>query len=220
MNIVLLIIEILLSYLTILLLYKKNKIEGLYLWILTFSLIIGILSQKSVEIFDLEINLGFVTNTMFFIVSNILVQKKGPEEVKKVLSIIIVSNVILFTMSITSILISNSNINLISNDAYNQIYNLNNRIYFASILSLIISLYLNSVMYHQIRQLKNKLWITNLLTNIIMQLIESTLFCIIAYAFKISFINLVELIVIRYIFKIIISIISILLIYRINKIGS
>lgn len=220
MNILLMVIEILLSYFFIMFFYKKYKQEGLYLWILLFSILIGIMPYKTVEIFHLELNLGFVINALFFIVANVLVQKKGPEEIKKVLSIIILSNTMLFTISVVSMLITESSINLKSNEAFNQIFNLNSRVYFSSIISLCISLYLNSILYHQIRQLKNKLWITNLLSTIIINLIECFLFCLITYVFKVSFINLIELIVIRYMFKFVISIISILLVYGLNKVES
>lgn len=220
MNILFMILEIILSYISIIYFYKKYKQEGLYTWILLFSLLIGIMPYKTVEIFNLQLNLGFVINTIFFIVANILVQKKGPEEIKKVLSIIILSNTMLFTTSIVSTLITESSINLKANEAFNQMFNLNSRVYFASIISLTISLYLNSILYHQIRQIKNKLWITNLLSMIIINLIECFIFGVITYAFKITFINLIELVVIRYVFKFIISIISIFVVYQLNKVES
>ena len=218
MNIILLFIEILFSSFTLIYLYKKNKYDGIYLWIILFSIILGIISQKVVEIFGLAINLGFVINTLLFIATNILVQKKGPNEVNKVLSIIVLSNVSLYCFSIISTIIGESSINEFNNKAFDQIFYLNNRIYFASIISLMISLWFNSILYHQIRQIKNKILISNVLSTLIMHFVESILFCIISYTFKIPFINIIELIVIRYIFKVTIGLIGTSIIYIVNNI--
>ena len=218
MNIVLLLIEVLFSSFTLIYLYHKYKYEGIYLWISIFSIILGILSQKMVEIFGLEINLGFTINSLIFIASNILVQKKGPDEVNKILSIIILSNVVIYSFSIISTIISISSINEITNNAFDKLFYLNNRIYFANVISLIISIWLNSILYHQIRQIKNKIIISNILSTIIIHFIECILFCLISYIFKIPFINIIELIVIRYIFKTTIGLIGTNIIYMLNSI--
>jgi len=218
MNIVLLLIEILFSSVTLIYLYKKDKYEGIYLWILLFSMLLGIISQKVVEIFGLELNLGIVINSLMFIATNILVQKKGPKEISKVLSIIILSNVVIYSFSIISTICSTSNINEITNNAFDKLFYLNNRVYFASILALIISLWLNSMLYHQIRQIKNKIVISNILSTIIIHFIECIIFCIISYIFKIPLINVIELIVIRYIFKVTIGLIGTNIIYLVNSI--
>lgn len=217
MNTLLLILESLFGVFSLIYLYKNYKYDGIYLWLLTFSSILGIISQKTVEIFELEVNLGIVINCLIFISSNILVQKKGPDEVNKVLSIIVLSNIIIFTFSIVSVLLSPSGVDEIENNAFNQLFNLNNRIYFSQIISLIISLWLNSMLYHQIRQIKNKIILSNTLSTIIIQFIECLLFCLLAYIFKVSILNVIELIVIRYIFKVIIGILGTGVIYAVNR---
>lgn len=218
MNVTLLLIEILFSSVILIYFYKKYKYDGIYMWILLFSMLLGILSQKIVEIFGLELNLGISINSLIFITSNILVQKKGPKEIDKVLSLIILSNVAIFSFSVISTICNISNINEITNSAFDKLFYLNNRIYFASIISLLISLYFNSILYHQIRQIKNKILISNVLSTIIIHFIESIIFCVISYAFKIPFINVIELIVIRYIFKITIGLVGTTIIYIVNSI--
>lgn len=218
MNIALLLIEVLFSGFTLIYLYKKNKYEGIYLWILLFSMLLGIISQKTVEIFDLEINLGIVINTLMFIATNILIQKKGPEEINKVLTLIVISNISLYSFSVISTIFNTSSINEISNNSFDQYFYLNSRIYFSSVISLLISIWLNSMLYHQIRQIKNKILVSNTLSTIIIHFIECILFCIISYMFKIPFINIIELIVIRYIFKVTIGLIGTSIIYYINSI--
>jgi len=218
MNILFLFLEIIFASSVLIILFKKNKYDGMYLWILTCSMLLGLMSQKIIEIFNLEINLDFAINSLIIVSSNIIIQKKGPEEIGKILSIIILSNVTLYTFSIISSLTTISNIQELSNNSFNELFYLNNRIYFASIISLLISLWLNSKIYHKVRQTKNKIWISNFLSAVTTNLIESTLFCLIAYIFKISIINIIELIIIRYIFKLIIGLIGTNIIHILNSI--
>ena len=220
MNIIILLIEIILFSVSLLIVYKKYKYNGIYIWILLSSILSSIMVQKTVEIFDLELNLGFVLNTLVFSGSNIIWQKKGPKEINKVIGIVIFSNICVYTLAILSTLITNSNINELTNKAYNNIFYLTNRAYFGNIISLCITLWINSVLYHQIRLIKNKIWISNVLSTIITHFIESTMFCIIAFSFKLSPLNVIELITIRYIFKLIIGLISTSTLYATNSLNN
>ena len=220
MNIIILLIEIILFSVSLLIVYKKYKYNGIYIWILLSLILSSIMVQKTVEIFDLELNLGFVLNTLVFTASNIIIQKKGPKEINKVIGIVIFSNICVYTLAILSTLITNSNINELTNKAYNNIFYLTNRAYFGNIISLCITLWINSVLYHQIRLIKNKIWISNVLSTIITHFIESTMFCIIAFSFKLSPLNVIELITIRYIFKLIIGLISTSTLYATNSLNN
>ena len=139
---------------------------------------------------------------------------------KKGIGIVIFSNICVYTLAILSTLITNSNINELTNKAYNNIFYLTNRAYFGNIISLCITLWINSVLYHQIRLIKNKIWISNVLSTIITHFIESTMFCIIAFSFKLSPLNVIELITIRYIFKLIIGLISTSTLYATNSLNN
>ena len=218
MNILLIFIEIIFCSTILIFLLKKYKYDGIYCGILIFSTLLGIISQKVIEIFGLEINLGFGISALIFTASNIIIQKKGPKEIEKVITIILISNLTMYIFLLLTSLINISSINEISNISFNELFFLNNRTYFASILSLVISLWLNSILYHQIRQIKNKIWISNILTTIVISFIECILFILIAYLFEIPLINLIELIAIRYVFKTIIGLIGTSVIYIANSI--
>lgn len=218
MNILLLFLEIIISFIIIYYSYKKQKYEGLYVILTILTLLVGIFSNKEINIFKLNINYCFIISTLIILITKILIQKKGPEEVKNILILVIFTSIITYILLETSSLLQISNLNKKLNISYNEVLNLNNRIYLSTLISLITSIYLTSIIYHEIRILKNKIWITNILSSIIMELIESTIFCIISYLFKFPIINIIELIVIRYILKLIISIIGTLLIYRVNEI--
>ncbi len=218
MNIILFILELILTIMTLLIFYKKYKVEGMYLWIVPASIISGIICQKEIEILNLNINLGFIINSLILIASSIIVQKKGPDEVKSIILQVIYCNIIVYTFGIFSLSLKTSSINEISNLAFNNIINLNNSLYYANFISLIIAMWINAKLYHYIRQLKNKVWITNIITSIITHFIECLIFCIIAYLFDYNIVNILELFIIRYIFVTIISIIGTKVIYIINNI--
>lgn len=218
MNILLLFIELIILFLVIYYSYKKNKYEGLYMLLIILTLLVGIFSNKEVMIFNLNINYSFIISSIIILITKILIQKKGPEEIKNILLLITFTSIITYILLETSSLLQVSNINKKLSVSYNEVFNLNSRTYLSAVASLILSAYLTSVVYHNIRIIKNKIWLSNALTSIILELIDSTIFCLISYLFKIPFINLIELIVIRYILKLIISLLGTSLIYSVNEI--
>lgn len=218
MNILLLFIELIILFLVIYYSYKKNKYEGLYMLLIILTLLVGIFSNKEIMIFNLNINYSFIISSIIILITKILIQKKGPEEIKNILLLITFTSIITYILLETSSLLQVSNINKKLSVSYNEVFNLNSRTYLSAVASLILSAYLTSAVYHNIRIIKNKIWLSNTLTSIILELIDSTIFCLISYLFKIPFINLIELIVIRYILKLIISLLGTSLIYSVNEI--
>lgn len=218
MNILLLFIELIILFLVIYYSYKKNKYEGLYMLLIILTLLVGIFSNKEIMIFNLNINYSFIISSIIILITKILIQKKGPEEIKNILLLITFTSIITYILLETSSILQVSNINKKLSVSYNEVFNLNSRTYLSAVASLILSAYLTSVVYHNIRIIKNKIWLSNTLTSIILELIDSTIFCLISYLFKIPFINLIELIVIRYILKLIISLLGTSLIYSVNEI--
>ena len=83
MNIYLTCIELLIIIIIIPLIYKKYKIEGLYTYTIIAFILSNIMSLKNISIFNFKLNLGVVLFTSVFIASNIIVQRKGYKEVKR-----------------------------------------------------------------------------------------------------------------------------------------
>ena len=217
MNIIMLIFELILNTIIILYFYKNYKYEGLYISILILSIILTIVSQKQIEVFNLELNLGFLQSSLIIIISNILIQNKGPKEISKIIAIIIVSTISIYTLTMLTTFITTSSIQQVSNDAYNSLFYLNNRTFFATIISLLIAVYINSILYHQIRQDKNKIIISNSLSQIVTNLIECIVFAIISYTFNLDILFIIEIITIRYLFKLSIGLLSTSTIYIVDK---
>ena len=90
MNIVYLIIELLICFSVITYLYKKYSYNGLYVYATTSLVLSNLMSLKTIDIFDFTLNLGLVPFVSLFIVANIIVQKKGIEEIKNLIIVLII----------------------------------------------------------------------------------------------------------------------------------
>ena len=111
-----------------------------------------------------------------------------------------------------------SDTNKYTNISYSIIFKNNIRIYLAYTISLILSIYLSTKLYHTMKQIKNKIWISNIFTTVIVEFIESIIFCVIAYAFSLKVIDLIMVIVIRYVIRALIECLGTTVIYIDDKI--
>ena len=218
MNLLILFIEIVISTLLLIYMYKKYKNDGIYLFIMIVTIILSIMSVKKIELFTFELNLDIVLNSLLFISSTIMVHKKGPNEIRKILTLIVISSMMLFLTSTIVSLITCSEINNISNLSFNSIFNFKSRVYIGMIVSLCISLFINSYIYHLVRQVRNKILLSNVLSIIISSFVECVLFIVIGYSFEIRLVNMVELMFVRYIIKVILCVMATRLIYLLNDI--
>ena len=217
MNLIYLIIEIILCYTTIIILYQKKQKEGLYLYAIVGLILSNIMVLKRTEILSLEIALGFTIYASIFITSNIIVQKYGPEEIKKLL-LVLVGSIIVSTIIIFLATLINGNTSMsIMNETFDYTFQ-NLRIMLANSISILIILWFNAILYHQIRRVKNKIIISNILTSIIVSFMATIIFSFIAYLGLVNIKELSILILIRYLIILIIEIIGTIPIYIINKI--
>lgn len=212
-NIYLLTIELIICLIVMLLTYKLFKLEGLYVYMISMFILSNIMTLKLIPIFEFDTNLGIVPLATIFIASNIIVQKQGPEEIKKVTLTIIAFSIISFGILYLTSQLESSNINLFTNKSYDNIFMESERIYFANIATLLYSLLLNSKLYSYLKSVKNKIWISNIFASIIIQFIASILFNILAYIFVKELIEIIELIVLRYMISLIATIIGTINIY-------
>lgn len=217
MNIIYLIIEIIICYTTIILLYYKKQKEGLYLYAIVGLILSNIMVLKRTEIMSLEIALGFTIYSSLFIVSNIIVQKYGPEEIKKLILVLtgstLVSTIIIF---LTTLIDSNTSMSIM-NETFNYTFQ-NIRLVLANSISILLILWFNAILYHQIRRIKNKIIISNILSSIIVAFIATIIFSFIAYLGLANIKELSILILIRYLIILIIELIGTIPIYIVNKI--
>lgn len=217
-NINLLCIELVVCLITLIIVYKYFKIPGLYAYSIVSFILSNIMSLKVITLYNFDINLGIIPFVSVFIASNIIIQKKGPEEIKKLILILISSSIISYLLIFMVKLLNSSNINLFTNKSYDNIFTDSERIYFANIVTMLYSLILNSKLYYYLKRIKNKIWISNLFTSIIIEFITSLLFPILAYALIKEPIDIIKLIIIRYLISLIAAIFGTIPIYITNKI--
>lgn len=212
-----LVIELILCLILMIILYKKYKIDGMYYYIIISFILSNLMSLKTIELYNYDINLGIIPFTTVFISSNIIIQKKGPEEIKKliltILSISVISYIILYLVT----LMNPSNINVFTSASYNNIFIDSPRIYFANIVTIIYTLFFNSKLYYYLKKEKNRIWISNLFSSIIIQFIASIVFPVLAYAITKEAIDILKIIMVRYIISLIVCFASTFIIYIANK---
>lgn len=218
MNYILIIIEVLLSYLTLLLFHKKFKLDGIYYYIVIATILSNIMLLNTIDILTYPISVGFGITSSIVIATIILTHKRGPSELSKLIITIIISSIISYSYLTLSSYMGISDTNKYTNISYSIIFKNNIRMYLANTISLILSIYLSTKLYHTMKQIKNKIWISNIFTTVIVEFIESIIFCVIAYAFSLKVIDLIMVIVIRYVIRTLIECLGTTVIYIDDKI--
>ena len=220
MNYLYLLIEILLVFLLMIIFYKFGKKDGLYLYICFISLILSIILIGSIDILSFQVSIGIPIVIGLFICSNIIIQRYGLDEVKRILYTFGFSYIISFLIISLVSLTFTKNLDVTSNNIYNLLfgYNLNNlRCIVGNFVSLMVMIWVGSGIYYSLRKSKNVLLISNVITAFVIAFIESIIFVLIGYVGSFSAIELFGMISIRYIFEIAVAIIGLLPVYILVK---
>lgn len=220
MNYVFLTLELFFVFLIMIGFYKISKKDGLYLFIGLMSSILSVIMFKSIDILSFQVNLGLPIIVGLFICSNIIIQRFGYDEVKRIMftsGIAYVSSVVIVSL-LTLVFDSSSGLNL--NDAFNSLFGydiFNVRVFLGGFISIMVMLWCSSYIYYSIRRSKNVLWFSNIGTMLITGMIESIIFVVITYAGGYDFTLIFGMIVIRYLVKIVFGIIGLVPVYTIVK---
>lgn len=213
MNIALLCLEIILMSASILVLYKYFKKDGLYFFIITSIILTNLMALKTTNILEIDVALGSILYVGIFIAINLIIQKYGIESIKKITITTICASTISIIIITLLTLFPNSPVNIETNISFNIIFNNNIRIFLASIITFIISIYINTNIYSKLRLDNNKIFVSNMVSMLITQFIDTILFMIIAFGGTISIKLIIDSIAIRLIIKYITSLIGTIIIY-------
>lgn len=216
-NVILVLIEMIICYTSILVLNKKYKTDGLYVYAIIATFLSCIMSLKQIDILSATVPIGFAVTISLIIAGNIITQKRGPEEIKTYIVLILVTALISCCFLNMSGLMESSDYNKFANKAYDSIFEYNLRVYIANIISIILAVWLNSKLYYELKKIKNKIIISNIFSIVIIELPENIIFVLIAYLFEYEPINIILCIIFRYMIKSIIGIIGTIPIYISNK---
>ena len=216
-NAALIIAETIISFLLLLILFKKYKIDGIYIFAILAISISCIMNLKTISIMNIGIPLGFGVTTSIILGANLITQKNGQEEIKNYILLIFISGLITLLFLNLSGMMSSSEYNYLANKSYDNIFTYNIRIYIALFLSIIISIWLSSNLFYTIKRLKNKIILSNIFSIIITEFFENIIFVLIAYLFDYNGIDIILCIVFRYVIKVLIGIVGTLPLYIASK---
>lgn len=216
-NILLIVAEVLICFTAILVLNKKYKTDGLYVYAIIATLLSCIMSLKKIDLLSSTVPIGFGVTISLIIAGNIITQKRGPDEIKTYIILILVTALISCCFLNMSGLMESSDYNLYANKSYDSIFEYNLRVYFANIISLLLGVWLNSRLYYELKKLKNKIVLSNVFSIVIVQLLQSITFVLIAYLFEYETVNLILCVIFRYMINTIIGLIGTIPIYIANN---
>lgn len=216
-NVILLIFEVIFSYVFLLYTYKKYKEDGIYIWIVIAFILSSLMCIKHIEINNINMSLGIGISSTIYIANNILIQKKGNEYTKNNIIMLIVFSIIFTCILILSGGIISSDFNNFTSLTYDNILFSSIKYMLANIISIIIGLYINNYIYYQLRKIKNKIWISNILSALIFTFVEVVIFITITNFNNGSMYVIMMSLVIRYVIKIIILVLGTYIIYIANN---
>ena len=201
----LLILELIICTVAIIILYKNYHLVGLYAYTIVSIILSCMMSFKMITIYNYDMNLGIIPLVTIFIVANIIIQKIGPEETKKHLLLTVTVLTVSYLILLLIKQMTASKIGLFASASYNNIFDNSLRIIFANIVTILYSLILNNKLYYYLKRMKNSIIISNIFSTIIIQFIASILFGIIAYTFVKEPIDIVKIIMIRYLVSLVVG---------------
>ena len=221
-NIILIFAEVLVCYIAIIILNKKYKTDGLYVYAIVATFASCIMSLKQITILGkIDLPIGFGVTTSLIIAGNIITQKRGPQEITTYITLILVTALISCSFLNLSGLMESSDYNKFANKSYDSIFEYNIRIYIATIISIITSTWISSKLYYELKKINNKILISNIFSIVIAELTENLLFVLIAYLFVPSksdiVFDIIFCVIFRYIIKTIVGLFGTIPIYITNK---
>lgn len=216
-NIVLIILEVLISYTTLIILSKKYKLNGILIFSIIASFASCIMSLKNISIMEISVPTGLGITTSLIIGGNLLIQNYGKENLKYYLAIIFLTCILGSTFLNLSGLIEPSKYNLLANKAYDSIFAYNIKTYIALVISLIISITLSSKIYYMLKRLQNNIFTSNIFTIVIVEFIENIIFVLITYTYDYQIVDIALCLCFRYIIKTIIGIVGTIPLYIVNN---
>lgn len=200
-NMLLIIAETIVSFIILLILLKKYKTDGIYVFGIIATILSCIIGLKKISIMEINIPLGFGITTAIIIGSNIITQKRGPQAIGTYIVLILITALLSCCFINLSALLTESNYNYLANMSYNSIFSFDLRYYLGLVISLITSIFVSSKLYYLLKRIANKIVLSNIFSIIIAEFVENIIFISITYTFDYKIIDIALCIVFRYTIK-------------------
>lgn len=177
------VVFVLVNFALFLLCYRLFGKPGLYAWVGVGTVLANIQVVKTIEMFGLVMTLGNTIYATIYLTSDLLNEKYGEKEAKKavwfgfftlIMTTIIMQMVLLFAPQESDI----------SQRALETLFGLMPRLALGSLMAYVCSQYIDVKIYSFLKRAcprPNQLWIRNNGSTIISQLLDSLIFCSIAF---------------------------------------
>lgn len=178
---------LLVNFFLIILAYRLFGKWGLIMWIPISVIVANIQVIQTVELFGFVATLGNIVYATSFLVTDILSENYGKKEAKKAVWIgffSLISMTILMNLALRFLPLAGDEFAQITHDATRTIFELMPRIAIASLAAYLLSQRHDVWAFHFWRKIfsgEKQLWIRNNLSTMVSQLIDSSVFVIIAF---------------------------------------
>lgn len=182
MNELILIIQIIITFSSILIVKKLFNREGLIALMALFSVLANLLTAKNGAIFGLNTSLGSVLFASSFLITDILNEYYTKEDAKKAVNLGFIANIIFIISSQITLWYIPSNIDYV-NEAMKTLLSLNIRISISSMIMYYIANHLDIYIYSKLKNITNNklLWLRNNFATILCNCLENFGFIILAF---------------------------------------
>ncbi|RDY68430.1 VUT family protein [Halobacillus trueperi] len=187
--------------------YRLFGKPGLFVWIGMSTVLANIQVVKTVEMFGLNATLGNIVYGTAFLATDILNEKYGKKEARKAVWMGF-STLIIMTIIMQFAILFNPGENDIAQPALQALFGLVPRIVLGSMLAYIVSQYFDVWLYAKLKKLfpsDRALWIRNNGSTMISQLLDTSIFCFIAFFGLYPFEVWLEIFITTYIIKFIVA---------------
>lgn len=171
------------SFSLITLAYKLFGKSGLYAWVVLAGIVANIQVMKTIELFGIVTSVGNVIYASSFLVTDILSENHSRQEAGKAIKIgffTLISTIIIMQISLNFIPHQSD----FSQKALETIFGFFPRVVFASLVSYLISQTHDIWAYEYWKKKfskKSQIYIRNNLSTIVSQIIDTTIFCFLAF---------------------------------------
>ncbi len=202
------ILFVLVNFLFFLACYRWFGKTGLYAWVGVATVLANIQVVKTIELFGLVMTLG---NTMYgtiYLTSDLLNEKYGEKEAKKAVWFGFFT-LIMTTVIMQMVLVFQPQADDIAQEPMKQLFGLMPRLALASLTAYVVSQFTDVKIYSFLKRIfprPNQLWIRNNGSTIVSQLLDTLIFCTIAFANVYSWNIWFDIFITTYLIKFVISV--------------
>ena len=226
MNEIVLLGILILNFSLIMLIYRLFGPIGLYIWVPIAIIAANIQALKIIELFGLTTALGNVAYGSLFLVTDILSENYSERSARRAV-VLGLCSIVAFTLLMNAILVLKPAANDFADVHLKTIFGLLPRIVAASLCAYIVSQFHDVWAYARWRaQAPDALWLRNNASTLVSQIIDTLIFCLLAYTGQFPFSEILQIMLTNFAFKAIVALVDTPLLYlaarwkRIGIVGS